>query len=35
MGHKDRNRRKNRIKKKRVGKLGWFMSDINCNVPTT
>ena len=21
--------------KKEWGKLGWFMSDINCNVPTT
>ena len=32
-GHKDRNRHKNRTKG--VGKLGWFMSDINRNIPTT
>ena len=31
-GHKNRNRHKNRIK--RSGKLGWFMSDINHNIPT-
>ena len=32
-GHKDRNRHKKRIK--RVDKLGWFMSDMNCNIPIT
>ena len=31
--HKDGNRHKNRIKG--VGKLGWFVSDINRNIPTT
>ena len=24
-----------RIEQKGVGKLGWFMSDINSNIPTT
>ena len=33
--HKDRNRHENRITKKAVGKLGWFMSDMNRNIPTT
>ena len=32
-GPKDRNRHKNRIK--RVGKLGWFTSGINRNIPAT
>ena len=32
--HKDRSRHKNRIKKG-VGKLSWFISDINRNIPAT
>ena len=33
-GHEDRNRHKKRIKRG-AGKLGWFMSDMNRNIPTT